>query len=115
MKRLDRKIEIKAQALHTYIVSLPIVQEYQEYEKYIKNNIELHQLEVRIKALQKKIVQQRKRHDDRLSITEQAYKNAKDRFDNDPMVVNFLYLQEQVDSLLQYINMRINGALSNIE
>ena len=35
----------------------------------------------------------------------------KDEFENHPLVVNYLYLKEEVDSLLQSINTYINGQL----
>ncbi|MFQ7174186.1 MAG: YlbF family regulator [Thomasclavelia ramosa] len=41
----------------------------------------------------------------------EEYQKIKDEFENHPLVVNYLYLKEEVDSLLQSINTYINGQL----
>ena len=44
-------------------------------------------------------------------VADQSKQKIKDEFENHPLVVNYLYLKEEVDSLLQSINTYINGQL----
>ena len=48
---------------------MEVVQEYQKYEKRVLNDEKLKQLEKELKALQKKIVNQKAKHDDDVSKT----------------------------------------------
>ena len=107
------KIKIKAEELNRKLLELEVVQEYQKYEEIIKSNEELKFLENRIKELQKKIVRQKADQDEDVVTTIKEYKKIKNNFETHPIVVNYLYLQQEVDMLLQHINTRINGELSN--
>lgn len=104
------RIEELAQKLNQEILGLEVVQEYQKYEKLVLNDEKLKQLEKELKALQKKIVNQKAKQDD-VSKTIQEYQEKKEYYENHPLVVNYLYLQNEVNEILQTINQQINNAL----
>lgn len=105
------KIEQLSLKLNRMILNEPVVQEYKKYEQLIKNNEKLIQQEKRIKQLQKKIVQQKANQDDTVEQTIQQYQKEKKEFENYPLLVNYLYLKEEVDCLLQTVNNQINSQL----
>ena len=69
------------------------------------------QLEKELKVLQKKIVNQKSKQDDRVTKTIQEYQEKKAYYENHPLVVNYLYLQNEVNEILQTINQQMNNAL----
>jgi len=126
------RIEELARKLNQEILALEVVQEYQKYEKLVLNDEKLKQLEKELKVLQKKIVNQKAKQDDRVTKTIQEYyliNNRKSLFtshisymrrlfrrcpllhENHPLVVNYLYLQNEVNEILQTINQQMNNAL----
>lgn len=105
------RIEELAQKLNQEILGLEVVQEYQKYEKLVLNDEELKQLEKELKVLQKKIVNQKAKQDDRVTKTIQEYQEKKAYYENHPLVVNYLYLQNEVNEILQTINQQMNNAL----
>lgn len=105
------KIEELAQKLNQEILDLKVVQEYQKYEKLVLNDEKLKQLEKELKVLQKKIVNQKAKQDDNVLNTIQEYQEKKAYYENHPLVVNYLYLQNEVNEILQTINQQINNAL----
>ena len=110
MNKLTR-IEELAQKLNQEILDLEVVQEYQKYEKLVLNDEKLKQLEKELKVLQKKIVNQKAKQDDRVTKTIQEYQEKKAYYENHPLVVNYLYLQNEVNEILQTINQQMNNAL----
>ena len=92
------RIEELARKLNQEILALEVVQEYQKYEKLVLNDEKLKQLE---KAKQ----------DDRVTKTIQEYQEKKAYYENHPLVVNYLYLQNEVNEILQTINQQMNNAL----
>ena len=110
MNKLTR-IEELARKLNQEILALEVVQEYQKYEKLVLNDVKLKQLEKEIKVLQKKIVNQKAKQDDRVTKTIQEYQEKKAYYENHPLVVNYLYLQNEVNEILQTINQQMNNAL----
>ena len=110
MNKLTR-IEELARKLNQEILDLEVVQEYQKYEKLVLNDEKLKQLEKELKALQKKIVNQKAKQDDRVTKTIQEYQEKKAYYENHPLVVNYLYLQNEVNEILQTINQQMNNAL----
>ena len=110
MNKLTR-IEELAQKLNQEILGLEVVQEYQKYEKLVLNDEKLKQLEKELKVLQKKIVKQKAKQDDRVTKTIQEYQEKKAYYENHPLVVNYLYLQNEVNEILQTINQQMNNAL----
>lgn len=105
------RIEELAQKLNQEILGLEVVQEYQKYEKLVLNDEKLKQLEKELKVLQKKIVNQKARQDDDVTKAIQEYQEKKEYYENHPLVVNYLYLQNEVNEILQTINQQINNAL----
>ena len=110
MNKLTR-IEELARKLNQEILALEVVQEYQKYEKLVLNDEKLKQLEKELKVLQKKIVNQKVKQDDRVTKTIQEYQEKKAYYENHPVVVNYLYLQNEVNEILQTINQQMNNAL----
>ncbi len=105
------RIEELARKLNQEILALEVVQEYQKYEKLVLNDEKLKQLEKELKVLQKKIVNQKAKQDDRVTKTIQEYQEKKAYYENYPLVVNYLYLQNEVNEILQTINQQMNNAL----
>ena len=105
------RIEELARKLNQEILALEVVQEYQKYEKLVLNDEKLKQLEKELKVLQKKIVNQKANQDDRVTKTIQEYQEKKAYYENHPLVVNYLYLQNEVNEILQTINQQMNNAL----
>ena len=105
------RIEELARKLNQEILALEVVQEYQKYEKLVLNDEKLKRLEKELKVLQKKIVNQKAKQDDRVTKTIQEYQEKKAYYENHPLVVNYLYLQNEVNEILQTINQQINNAL----
>lgn len=107
---MNRSLEY-AQELNDYLLNLDVIKEYQEYERLIHQDDKIKKLEIKMKAYQKKIVNQKANRDERVVKTIEEYQKIKDEFENHPLVVNYLYLKQEVDSLLQSINTYINGQL----
>lgn len=107
---MDR-IESLSLKLNQLILNEPVVQEYKKYEQLIHTNEKLKKDEKELKQLQKKIVQQKARQDDEVIQTIAIYQQKKAEFENHPLVVNYLYLKQEVDDLLQNINIQINNQL----
>ena len=105
------RIEELAQKLNQEILDLEVVQEYQKYEKLVLNDEKLKQLEKELKVLQKKIVNQKAKQDDDVLNTIEEYQEKKAYYENHPLVVNYLYLQNEVNEILQTINQQMNNAL----
>lgn len=105
------RIEELAQKLNQEILDLEVVQEYQKYEKLVLNDEKLKQLEKELKVLQKKIVNQKAKQDDDVLTTIEEYQEKKAYYENHPLVVNYLYLQNEVNEILQTINQQINNSL----
>lgn len=105
------RIEELARKLNQEILALEVVQEYQKYEKLVLNDEKLKQLEKELKVLQKKIVNQKAKQDDQVTKTIQEYQEKKAYYENHPLVVNYLYLQNEVNEILQTINQQMNNAL----
>ena len=105
------KIESLSLKLNQMILNEPVVQEYKKYERLIQNNEKLKNDEKKLKQLQKKIVWQKANQDDDVIQTIAIYKKKKTEFENHPLVVNYLYLKQEVDDLLQSINIQINNQL----
>ena len=105
------RIEEFARKLNQEILALEVVQEYQKYEKLVLNDEKLKQLEKELKVLQKKIVNQKAKQDDRVTKTIQEYQEKKAYYENHPLVVNYLYLRNEVNEILQTINQQMNNAL----
>lgn len=105
------RIEELARKLNQEILALEVVQEYQKYEKLVLNDEKLKQLEKELKVLQKKIANQKAKQDDRVTKTIQEYQEKKAYYENHPLVVNYLYLQNEVNEILQTINQQMNNAL----
>lgn len=105
------RIEELARKLNQEILDLEVVQEYQKYEKLVLNDEKLKQLEKELKVLQKKIVNQKAKQDDGVTKTIQEYQEKKAYYENHPLVVNYLYLQNEVNEILQTINQQMNNAL----
>ena len=105
------RIEELARKLNQEILALEVVQEYQKYEKLVLNDEKLKQLEKELKVLQKKIVNQKAKQDDRVTKTIQEYQEKKAYYENHPLVDNYLYLQNEVNEILQTINQQMNNAL----
>lgn len=110
MKLLNRSLDY-AKQLNEYLLNLEVIKEYQKYEKLIHQDDKIKKLEIKMKAYQKKIVNQKASQDERVIKTIDEYQKMKEEFENHPFVVNYLYLKEEVNGLLQSINSYINGQL----
>lgn len=107
---MDRSLDY-AKKINDYLLNLEVIKEYQKYEKLIHQDNRIVDLEAKIKAYQKKIVNQKANQDENVVKTIGEYKKMKTTFENHPLVVNYLYLKEEVDEILQSISNYINGQL----
>lgn len=107
------KIEQEAKKLNAYLLNREEVKEFKKYEALIKEDKELQALENKIRQLQKQIVKQKANQDSNVNQTIATYQCLKEKFESHPIVVNYLYLKQEVDDLLQEVNYRINIELSN--
>lgn len=105
------KIEKLALQLNEKILNEPVVQEFKKYERLIQKNEQLKNDEIWLKQLQKKIVWQKAHQDEDVQQTIAEYQKKKAEFESHPLVVNYLYLKQEVDDLLQSINAMINNQL----
>ncbi len=96
-----------AKQLNDYLLNLEVIIEYQKYEQLINQNTKIR----KIKAYQKKIVNQKAKQDETVIKTIKEYQKIKEEFENHPLVVNYLYLKKEVDEIIQSINSYINGQL----
>ena len=98
--------------LNQEILALEVVQEYQKYEKLVLNDEKLKQLEKELKVLQKKELSIKKQN--RMIELQKQFKNIKKKkhiMKIIQLVVNYLYLQNEVNEILQTINQQMNNAL----
>ena len=107
MKKLNKQVQEKAEALNQWILNQDIVKEYQRYEKKIQNDEVLKALEKELKQMQQAIVKAKHLNNDCESLI-QAYKKKKKSFDENPLVYNYLVLKEEVNALLNQIQNDIN-------
>lgn len=105
------KSENLSKEVNAYLLNLDVVKDYKRYEKLIKQDESIIALEDKMKEYQKKIVNQKANQDDNVVETIEEYQKLKDEFESHPLVVNYLYLKQEVDDLLQSINTYINGQL----
>ncbi|MEG0592095.1 MAG: YlbF family regulator [Coprobacillus sp.] len=110
MKRLNKDIEEKAQALNQWILKQEVVIEYQKYEKLIKDNDFLQKEELVLKDLQKQIVKEKHLGNDCQELI-QEYEIRKKSFDENPIVFNYLVLKQEVNDLISLIQDDINKQL----
>ena len=109
-KQLNHSLDY-AKQLNDYLLNLEVIKEYQKYEQLINQNTKIRKMEAKIKAYQKKIVNQKAKQDETVIKTIKEYQKIKEEFENHPLVVNYLYLKKEVDEIIQSINSYINGQL----
>lgn len=102
-----------AKQLNEALLKNQTILSFQEHQQAIQNNEHLKKLEIKIKAYQKKIVNQKASQDEDVVQTIKEYQLLKEEFEHHPLLVNYLYLKEEVDYLLQNINVQINAQLLN--
>jgi len=107
---LNRSLDY-AKQVNDYLLNLEVIKEYQRYEQLINQDDKIKKLEVKMKAYQKKIVNQKANQDETVVKTIAKYQAIRTEFENHPLVVNYLYLKEEVNEILQSINNYINGQL----
>lgn len=100
-----------AKKINEYLLELEVIKEYQKYEKKLFQDDKIVKMEAKIKAYQKKIVNQKANQDINVLDTIKEYEKIKADFDNHPLIVNYLYLKDEVNGILQSINDYINGQL----
>lgn len=84
-----------AKQLNDYLLNLEVIKEYQKYEQLINQNTKIRKMEAKIKAYQKKIVNQKAKQDETVIKTIKEYQKIKEEFENHPLVVNYLYLKKR--------------------
>ena len=63
MKQLNHSLDY-AKQLNDYLLNLEVIKEYQKYEQLINQNTKIRKMEAKIKAYQKKIVNQKAKQDE---------------------------------------------------
>ncbi len=110
MKKLNKQIEEKARALNQWILKQPLVLEYQKYEALVHQNPEISQLEAELKKMQKQIVKTKHQGLDCEKLIEE-YQDKKKRFDEHPIVYNYLAYKKELNDLFYQIQNDINRQL----
>ena len=87
MNQLNRSLDC-AKQLNKYLLNLDVIKEYQKYEQLIHQDDKIEKLEAKMKAYQKKIVNQKSKQDETVVKTIEEYQKIKDEFENHPLVVN---------------------------
>ena len=67
-----------AKELNDYLLNLEVIKEYQKYERLIDQDNEIKELELKIKAYQKKIVNQKADQDETVVKTIDEYQKLKE-------------------------------------
>lgn len=96
---MNNHIEKKAQNLHAWLLSEQVVQEYQKYEQELALHSELKNIEETLKELQQEIVKNKHKQIDSQNLIDD-YQKLKASFDENPIVVNYLFYKEEVNKLL---------------
>lgn len=113
MKKLNKDIQEKAKLLHTWLLEQEVVKEYQKYEQLIHQDQTLHDLENKLKLMQQRIVQEKSQGNQCDQLIEE-YQVCKKSFDTHPLIVNYLALKEEVNSLVLSLQDDINQQLKKI-
>lgn len=107
MKKLNKDVQQKAEALNQWILKQELILEYQKYEKLIQNDEKLKALENELKQLQQDIVKAKHSGNDSQELI-QKYQEKKKMFDENPIVYNYLVLKNEVNHFLSQIQNDIN-------
>ena len=70
-----------AKQLNDYLLNLEVIKEYQKYEQLINQNTKIRKMEAKIKAYQKKIVNQKAKQDETVIKTIKEYQKIKEEFE----------------------------------
>ena len=84
-------------SLKEELYSLPLIKEFLKIKQEINDNERLSNLDKNIKRLQHQCC----KNNDKLA--KEEYLKLKEEFDNDPLVVNYQILYEEVNDLLKEI------------
>lgn len=84
-------------SLKEELYSLPLIKEFLKIKQEINDNERLSHLDKNIKRLQHQIC----KNNDKAA--KEKYLKLKEEFDNDPLVVNYQILYEEVNNLLKEI------------
>ena len=98
-----------ARRLNETILDDPLIKEYQQYENWIKGS-DLEELELSIKQMQQELLEKKALDEDYDELLSQ-YQQAQEEFSSHPLVVNYLYLKEEVNNRLVEIETMINTEL----
>lgn len=90
-----------------------VIQEYQKYEKLIRSDKSLSQMEIELKKMQQNIVN-KKHNGIECQKDIDDYLKMKEEFDSHPIVLNYLMLKEEVNRLILFIQDDINQQLKKI-
>ena len=72
-----------AKQLNDYLLNLEVIKEYQKYEQLINQNTKIRKMEAKIKAYQKKIVNQKAKQDETVIKTIKEYQKIKEEFEKE--------------------------------
>lgn len=98
-----------ASKLNAYLLEQEAVKEYQQYEAVLKKHPELLTMEEELKTMQKEMIVAKAKEQD---IDIARYQKLKKQFEEHPLVVNYMYLKEEVNTLLQETASLINEGLN---
>lgn len=96
MNEVEKKLEIVKDELY----SNPLVLEYFRLKKAIEDDEELMELDKKIRTLQKELCYKNKKEN---IDNNESYVALKARFDNNPLVINYNKVKEEVLNLLNEI------------
>lgn len=111
---MNKELENKAKELNRWLLDQGVVKEYLKYEKLIRQHVELAKEEEELKAMQKKIVNDKHLDKDCDELIKE-YEERKERFYDHPIVHNYILLKEEVNQLTWQINTLINKEINHIK
>jgi Predicted membrane protein len=111
---LNKGLENKAKELNCWLLEQDVVKEYLKYEKLIHQHVELSREEEELKAMQKKIVNDKHLDKDCDELIKE-YEERKEKFYGHPIVHNYILLKEEVNQLTWQINTLINEEVNHIK
>ena len=94
--------EKSLQEVRSILYSNPLVEEYFSLKKQIENNKELALLEREI-VIHEKAMTKNMDNDEIYFKEKEIYESLKSKYDNDPLIVNYSHIVEELSSLLNEV------------
>ena len=109
VKSVNSELEKKCKEFNSLLKNNSNIQEYMHLKQQLEAP-QYQQLQTKIVELQKQLVNEVDQGND-ITLIKDQLQALHDEYFKNPLVVNYEYIMEEVNSLFQYINDYINGAI----